>query len=350
MKQSRSPLSLLFAALFGIVIGVSIGRLSSFSCPGAPLLGAQRSKLIVETEIAPLAPPTTIEQARKNLATALVHAWDLNRDAELWSNSRGGVSAPRVLLNNFILELSKQLGTSASLGTCMDWSRDYISGFPACKTKYDFAFSEQDPIFREAGEDVERNLFGLIQGDLGEDMTHVPEKLLDFAIITQVFEHVPHFWNAMPNLKRLMAPGGLVVFTAPFAYQFHPYPGDFYRYSPMAMIHMFESSGFAVCQIVSSGWRSVQMHALGLEMPDIEGKGEYLTKQRSFHSLIIGASDYYLVAQRVEPGSQGCTLERLHLSNEILVDDIKAYANNFWPHPMPNFPLPKSLSRKISVD
>jgi hypothetical protein len=174
----------------------------------------------------------------------------------------------------------------------------------------------------------------------------------------------------MPNLKRIMAPGGVVAFTVPFIYQFHPMPGDFYRYSPMALVHMFESSGFAVCQIVSSGWRSVQskcpslmmneqhpgtlthsfflsltcseVHALGLEMPDIDGKVELLTKKRSLHSLMIGAADYALVAQKLRPGDsldQGCTLERMHLTNEILVDDLKAFTKKgFWPEPMPNFP------------
>jgi SAM-dependent methyltransferase len=187
-------------------------------------------------------------------------------------------------------------------------------------------------------------LYGLIQGDIGEDMGHIPENLLDFALVTQVFEHVPHFWNAMPNLKRIMAPGGVVAFSVPFCYQFHAMPGDFYRYSPMALIHIFESSGFAVCQIVSSGWRTVQMHALGLELPDIDGKIEYLTKQRSLHSLIIGASDYALVAQKLRPGDsleQGCTLKRMQLTNEVLVDDLKTYAKGFWPRPMPTFPYEK---------
>jgi SAM-dependent methyltransferase len=363
--KGRSPLPLLFAALFGVILGVSLSSLSASSYHE----GGQHLQLLEMCQqqnqhqlsssslsLSPTTPttilaPKTVEEARKNLATALVHAWDLDRDKELWSNKRGSVSAPRALLTVFMLELSQQLGNSSNLGpACLDWSLDYMRGFPACTELYNYRFSQQERKFRQATKGVNINkvdvsdtsLFGLIKGDLGEDIQHVPGNLIDFAIVTQVFEHVPHFWNAMPNLKRIMAPGGVVAFSVPFCYQFHPYPGDFYRYSPMALIHMFESSGFAVCQIVSSGWRSVQMHALGLELTDIDGKLEYLTKHRSEHSLMIGAADYALVAQKLRPGEsleQGCSLERMHLTNEVLVDDLKAYAHNFWPQPMPNFPF-----------
>jgi hypothetical protein len=384
MKPRRStPLPLLFAAplftLFGLFLGFSLSRLSTFSYPEdhqhleqlevcqqqlnqnqRQLSSASLSSTSLSSSSPPLTssltrttvpvvPPTTVEEARQNLATALVHAWDLNRDQELWSNKRGSVSAPRALVTIFMRELSQQLG--GTIGpACLDWSLDYMRGFPACTQLYNYRYSKSEPKFHEATKDVhidkvgvsDTSLFGLVQGDLGEDMGHVPQNMVNFAIVTQVFEHVPHFWNAMPNLQRMIAPGGVVAFTVPFCYQFHPYPGDFYRYSPMALIHMFESSGFAVCQIVSGGWRSVQMHALGLELPDINDQMEYLTQHRSMHSLMIGASDYALIAQKLRPGEsldQGCSLPRIRLTNEVLVDDLKAYAHNYWPQPMPNFPF-----------
>jgi SAM-dependent methyltransferase len=376
IKQRRTPnakgqsplLPLIFAALFGLILGFTLSSLSTSSYPQ----GDQHLQLLemcqqqqiqnkyqpsaITTSQQPVPVPKTVEEARKNLATALVHSWDLDRDKELWSNKRDGISAPRALLNTFMLELAQQLGSNVNIGpACLDWSLDYMRGFPACTELYDYRYSEKERKFRQATKGVDirkvglsdRSLFGLIQGDLGEDLEHVPENLLNFAIVTQVYEHVPHFWNAMPNLKRIMAPGGVVAFSVPFCYQFHPYPGDFYRYSPMALIHMFESSGFAVCQIVSSGWRSVQMHALGLELPDIDQKLYYLTKHRSEHSLMIGAADYALVAQKLRPGEtleQGCSMERIQLTNEVLVDDLKAYAHNFWPQPMPNFPFGNASS------
>jgi hypothetical protein len=376
MKLRRTPapapLPLLFAALVGLFLGFSLSGLSHpESDQHLQMLEMcqqelkqnqhQLSSSLSSLTATPV--PKTVNEARKNLATALVHAWDLDRDKELWSTPQGGVSVPRVMLNTFMLELSQQLGNSSAIGpACMDWSLDYMRGFPACTELYNYQYSELEPKFHPATKDVDirkvggndGSLFGLVQGDIGEEMAHVPENLVNFAIMTQVFEHVPHFWNAMPNLNRIMAPGGVVAFSVPFCYQFHPYPGDFYRYSPMALIHMFESSGFAVCQIMSSGWRTVQMHALGLEMADIDSLGvhsdpkwEYFTKHRSEHSLMIGGADYALVAQKLRPGDsldRGCTLERIHLTNEVLVDDLKAFAKDFWPQPMPNFPYGNTRS------
>jgi SAM-dependent methyltransferase len=384
MKPRRpTPLPLCLAALFGLFLGFSLNSFSTFSYPddherleqlelcqqqltqnqqqlSSSMSSALSSSLSLSKATkatSSVSKPKTVEEARKNLATALVQAWDLDSDQALWSNKRGSVSAPRALVTIFMRELSQQLGNhDKKIGpACLDWSLDYMRGFPACTELYNYRYSKTDPQFHEATKDVhidvtgvsDTSLFGLVQGDLGEDMEHVPSSIIDFAIVTQVFEHVPHFWNAMPNLHRLVKPGGVVAFTVPFCYQFHPYPGDFYRYSPMALIHMFESSGFCVCQMVSGGWRSVQMHALGLELPDIDDKMEYLTVNRSAHSLLIGASDYALIAQKLQPGErleQGCSLPRLSLTNELLIGDLKAYAHNYWPQPMPNFPFGKAHS------
>jgi hypothetical protein len=287
------------------------------------------------TMIAPSRPPpSTVAEARANLAESLMQAWDLNQEEALFSNSPRGVSGPRQMLNQFVTEVGTQL--SSRIGpVCMDWSSKYVKQFTGCTQVIDFKYERNGNTFRPAAS----TQMGLITGDLGENMSHVPPEVLDFAIVTQVFEHVPHFWNALPNLARMIKQEtGLLLFSVPWAYQFHPYPGDFYRYSPLAIYHLLESSGFAVCQFVSDGWRTLQLQALGLELRDIEQKKHYIAEQSIFN-LLKGGSNYNVIAQRVKNIGDPCTLPRLKLTNEVTLEQLKKKTGGFWPRPMSNFPF-----------
>jgi hypothetical protein len=139
-----------------------------------------------------------------------------------------------------------------------------------------------------------------------------------------------------------MAPGGVVLFTVPFAYRWHPFPGDFYRYSSMAIIHAFDSSDFVLCQMSTDGWRSLQMHALGLNMEDI-GDETYLTQQKqSQFSLLAGDSNYNAIFQKRNGKTDKCSLDAVPLMNELLRSLLEEYANGRWPEPenMKGFPAP----------
>ena len=152
---------------------------------------------------------------------------------------RSGVTANRFLLNVFMLNVSQQLLLPHG-AVCLDWSARYLPMFPGCAHKFDFKYSGTRRVFRRSFNQSSR---GNIVGDLA-NISHVPSGLLDLAIVTQVFEHVPHFWTATREISRLLKPGGVLLFTVPFSYAFHPSPGDFWRFSPMAVVHLLESSGF----------------------------------------------------------------------------------------------------------
>lgn len=62
----------------------------------------------------------------------------------------------------------------------------------------------------------------------------LPEELLqrgpfDFLLCTEVLEHVADWHAAFANFARLLAPGGRALLTAPFVYQLHEEPYDFWR-------------------------------------------------------------------------------------------------------------------------
>jgi SAM-dependent methyltransferase len=315
-------------ASFGIAC-VYLGRQSAH-------LGLLAETTTPVTTIDSLETITTVAKARAVLAHALMRTWDLDRDEEMIMLPKGSISSARYFLDKFVQECASSklaLPVAGQTLTCLDWSNRYVRQFPGCTTKYDYKFSGEKNIFRRA----QQGEIGLIQGDLGEDMQHVPAGLINLAIVTQVFEHVPHFWNAFPNLSRIMAPGGVVLFTVPFAYRWHPFPGDFYRYSPMAIIHAFESSDFVLCQMSTDGWRSLQMHALGLNMEDI-GDETYLTQPQSKFSLLVGASNYNAIFQKRNGKTDKCSLDTVSLTNELLRSQLEAFAKGWWPENMEGFP------------
>ena len=78
-----------------------------------------------------------------------------------------------------------------------------------------------------------------------------------------------NFWHAFRGLRRIVKGGGFVVLTVPFIYPFHLSPADFWRYTHLAIWHMLESVGFAVCKLASDGIRAAQMTTLGFTFREI---------------------------------------------------------------------------------
>jgi SAM-dependent methyltransferase len=62
----------------------------------------------------------------------------------------------------------------------------------------------------------------------------LPEELalrgpFDFLLCTEVLEHIADWHAAFANFALLLAPGGRALLTAPFVYQLHEEPYDFWR-------------------------------------------------------------------------------------------------------------------------
>lgn len=62
----------------------------------------------------------------------------------------------------------------------------------------------------------------------------IPDELrlrgpFDFLLCTEVVEHVADWHSAFANFSELLAPGGRALLTAPFIYELHEEPYDFFR-------------------------------------------------------------------------------------------------------------------------
>jgi SAM-dependent methyltransferase len=81
----------------------------------------------------------------------------------------------------------------------------------------------------------------------------LPDALLaaggfDMVVCTEVLEHVADWPTAWANRARLLAPGGVLILSAPFFYPLHEEPFDFFRPTRHAVKHWAERSGLDIVE------------------------------------------------------------------------------------------------------
>jgi hypothetical protein len=63
-------------------------------------------------------------------------------------------------------------------------------------------------------------------------------------ICLSVLEHVRDIFSFSRNLSDNVEPGGILFLSVPFAWRFHGYPSDYWRFSPEAVTYLFPSFDF----------------------------------------------------------------------------------------------------------
>ncbi len=85
-----------------------------------------------------------------------------------------------------------------------------------------------------------------------------PDEAYDLVVHFQVMEHVRDTQRFLLECRRLLKPGGRMFFTAPFLFEYHGVPSDYYRWSKDGLAAALEAARFRVLDIrpVESDWES----------------------------------------------------------------------------------------------
>jgi SAM-dependent methyltransferase len=75
----------------------------------------------------------------------------------------------------------------------------------------------------------------------------------DTVLSVQVLEHTPRPAALMAEMRRVLAPDGILILTAPFLFRLHEQPHDYFRYSPHGLRQLCADVGLEVFETVPQG-------------------------------------------------------------------------------------------------
>ena len=83
----------------------------------------------------------------------------------------------------------------------------------------------------------------------------IPRGQLALVVAAQVLEHVANPFRCVANVHEMLAPGGVLLLTAPFQYPYHGVPHDYFRYTLLGLEAVLNASGFSSTRSWAAGGR-----------------------------------------------------------------------------------------------
>lgn len=95
---------------------------------------------------------------------------------------------------------------------------------------------------------------------------HFQHEEFDTVFTTQVIEHVDDPAKMLAEANRVMKMDGHIIVSAPFCWELHEEPYDFYRYSKYGLQVMMGKAGFEVISITANGGKWAAIMQMNLNM------------------------------------------------------------------------------------
>lgn len=73
------------------------------------------------------------------------------------------------------------------------------------------------------------------------------------VLCSEVLEHVARPWLALPELRKVIRPGGWIVVTTLTTFHIHGYPDDYYRFTTSGLRLLLEDAGFVDVAVENQG-------------------------------------------------------------------------------------------------
>ena len=153
---------------------------------------------------------------------------------------------------------------------CLEWGTDYsrapLAG--ACREAWSIAHPDGPEGQGRSGFYAQQRL---ICARLEQFRAVVPAGwVADTIVCTQVFEHVQHPSSAMTALVSALAPGGFLIWSAPFLEKYHRAPVDTWRFTNDSAVQLLEEeAGLCVRWLVRAGNAMLTSgYLLGMGSPD----------------------------------------------------------------------------------
>ena len=101
------------------------------------------------------------------------------------------------------------------------------------------------------------------------------DHVFDTVFSTQVIEHVADPLMMLKEIHRVLKSEGVLIFSAPFCWELHEEPHDYFRFSKYGLHEMLDRRGFEVLDIKSNGgkWAAVFQMNLNILYSAFKGKG-----------------------------------------------------------------------------
>ena len=135
--------------------------------------------------------------------------------------------------------------------TCLGWDTPkHTAQIPGCRASKIWSFQ-----YKPGDKSEVNGQRRMVLGDLTKPESFQPGRLpaFDMIMCNQVFEHVVEPFAAARTLHRLLKPGGLVFWSAPFLERNHFRHADFFRYTVDGAKALFLRAGFEILVVAKVG-------------------------------------------------------------------------------------------------